>query len=55
MHLDYTPEQRALADELRAYFASIVTPEYEAELADTEGGGPLYRQALRKLGADGSV
>ena len=53
MHLDYTPEQRALADELRSYFTSIVTPEYEAELADTEGGGPLYRQALKRLGADG--
>jgi 3-oxocholest-4-en-26-oyl-CoA dehydrogenase alpha subunit len=53
MHLDYTPEQRALAAELSAYFAGIVTPEYEAELGDTEGGGPLYRQALKRLGADG--
>src|SRR5437762_4681146 len=53
MHLDYTPEQQALREELRAYFARLVTPEYQAELAGTEGGGPLYLKAVRKLGADG--
>src|SRR3989441_6231843 len=53
MYIDYTPEQQRLSDELRTYFAGIVTPEYQAELAETEGGGPLYTQALRRLGADG--
>src|SRR2546427_1227614 len=53
MHLDYTPEQRALGKELRAYFARLMTPEYQAELATTEGGGPLYMQTVRRLGADG--
>ncbi len=53
MHLDLTPEQRALRDELRAYFASLVTPAYEQELAESEGGGPEYTRVLRKLGADG--
>src|SRR2546427_5122844 len=53
MHLDYTPEQRALGKELRAYFARLMTPEYQAELAATEGGGPLYMQTVRRLGADG--
>src|SRR5207249_3768966 len=53
MHLDYTPEQQALGAELRAYFAHLVTPEYQAELATTEGGGPLYLQTVRRLGADG--
>src|SRR5262245_2716272 len=53
MYIDYSPEQAALRDRLRSYFADIVTPEYQAELAETEGGGPLYTRALRKLGADG--
>src|SRR5437867_4454318 len=53
MYIDYTPEQQRLRDELRTYFAGIVTREYQAELAETEGGGPLYTQALRRLGADG--
>jgi len=53
MHIDYTPEQHALRHELRAYFADLVTPAYEAELAASEGGGPLYMQAVRRLGADG--
>src|SRR2546429_4904832 len=52
MHLDYTPEQQALREELRAYFARLVTPEYQAELAGTEGGGPLYLKTVRRLGAD---
>jgi 3-oxocholest-4-en-26-oyl-CoA dehydrogenase alpha subunit len=51
--IDLTPEQYALRDHIRGYFGSIVTPEYEAEIAATEGGGPLYMQALRKMGADG--
>ena len=49
MHLDYTPEQQALSAELRAYFARLVTPEYQAELGETEGGGPLYRKTVRQL------
>jgi alkylation response protein AidB-like acyl-CoA dehydrogenase len=53
MHLDLTPEQRKLRDEIREYFRGIVTPEYEAEIAATEGGGPLYMKALKKMGADG--
>src|SRR5438093_10564000 len=53
MHLDYTPEQQALREELRAYFARLVTPEYQAELATAEGGGPLYTRTVRQLGTDG--
>ncbi len=53
MHLDLTPEQRALRDELRGYFAELMTPELEEEIRGSEGGGPLYRKALRKMGADG--
>jgi alkylation response protein AidB-like acyl-CoA dehydrogenase len=53
MYIDYTPEQRRLRDQLRAYFTDIVTPELENELTGSEGGGPLYHKALRKMGADG--
>ncbi|HLK09833.1 MAG TPA: acyl-CoA dehydrogenase family protein [Candidatus Binatia bacterium] len=53
MRIAYTPEQRALAAELRAYFATLVTPAYQEEIARTEGGGPEYRRVLRRLGADG--
>src|SRR5213594_4617972 len=53
MYLDYTPEQQAVRRELRAYFGRLVTPEYQAELAESEGGGPLYMAAVHRLGADG--
>ena len=53
MYVDYTPEQQALRDQLREYFATLVTPEYQAELAETEGGGPLYTRTVLRLGADG--
>ena len=53
MHLDYTPEQHALRTELRGYFAQLMTPDLRAELAGSEGGGPLYHQALRQMGRDG--
>jgi alkylation response protein AidB-like acyl-CoA dehydrogenase len=53
MYLDLTPEQRVLRDELRAYFARMMTPELMAEFVGGEGGGPLYRAALRQMGRDG--
>ena len=53
MYLDYTPAQRELREELRAYFARLMTPDLQAELSWKEGGGPLYRQALRQMGRDG--
>jgi alkylation response protein AidB-like acyl-CoA dehydrogenase len=53
MFIDYTPEQRKLRDDLRAYFARVVTPEVLAENLGSEGGGPLYTKALRQMGADG--
>ncbi len=53
MHIDYTPEQRALRDELRTYFAKMMTPELVNEMKGSEGGGPLYRVALEQMGRDG--
>ncbi len=56
MHLTYTPEQDKLRDELREYFAGLMTPERRASLAATGGDygdGSAYRDVVRQLGADG--
>ena len=55
MHLAYTPEQEQLREELRAYFAGVMTPAVRAALgADGEyGNGEAYRQVVRQLGRDG--
>ena len=53
MFLDLSSEQRRLQEELREYFAGLVTDAYVRELAESEGGGPEYTRVLRKLGADG--
>ncbi|MFC7343387.1 acyl-CoA dehydrogenase family protein [Saccharopolyspora griseoalba] len=55
MRIAYTPEQEELRQELRAYFADLITPELRAEL--TTGGdygdGQAYEQVVRQMGADG--
>jgi 3-oxocholest-4-en-26-oyl-CoA dehydrogenase alpha subunit len=53
MFIDYTPEEKKLKAELRAYFTELVTPELLDEITGTDGGGPLYTRALRRMGADG--
>ncbi|MBZ0254319.1 MAG: acyl-CoA dehydrogenase family protein [Candidatus Methylomirabilis sp.] len=53
MYIDYTPQQKALKKELRAYFQELFTPALREELATAEGGGPEYHKALRRMGADG--
>ena len=53
MFVDLTSEEKALRDELRAYFAELVTDELRRELRDSEGGGPEYRRILGQLGRDG--
>ncbi|MFN8599751.1 MAG: acyl-CoA dehydrogenase family protein [Candidatus Binatia bacterium] len=53
MYIAYTPEEEALRDELRAYFAKLMTPEVEAEVANGDTGGPHCLEAVRKMGRDG--
>jgi hypothetical protein len=53
MYIDYTDAERALVAELRAYFADVVSDDVLDEVAGTEGGGPLYTRALRRMGVDG--
>ncbi|MFE9326347.1 acyl-CoA dehydrogenase family protein [Nocardia sp. NPDC052278] len=52
MFIDLTAEQRKLRDELRSYFADLVTPEEEAEMAINRHGD-AYRAVVRRMGADG--
>jgi 3-oxocholest-4-en-26-oyl-CoA dehydrogenase alpha subunit len=56
MHLAYTPQQEQLRQELRAYFAGLMTPELRRGLAETGGDygdGQAYRAIVRQLGRDG--
>src|SRR6266576_1617703 len=56
MRIAYTPEQERLRQELRAYFAGLMTPEVRAALAGGDGDygdGEAYRQVVRQLGRDG--
>ncbi|MFI5297031.1 MAG: acyl-CoA dehydrogenase family protein [Polyangiales bacterium] len=53
MYIDYTPEEHNLRTSLRSYFAQLLDEPTRAEFTGTEGGGPLYRKALRQMGADG--
>ncbi|MCG8927004.1 acyl-CoA dehydrogenase family protein [Lentzea sp. CC55] len=55
MRIGFTPEQEQLRQELRAYFAALMTPERTADLA---GGGDygdaaVYKDTVRQMGLDG--
>jgi alkylation response protein AidB-like acyl-CoA dehydrogenase len=52
VHLELTDAQRALQDELRAYFADLVTPAEAAELLVTRHGR-TYRKIVSRMGRDG--
>jgi len=53
LHIAYTAEQEALRRELREYFAELMTPEVQAEVATGDSGGPACLEAVRTLGRDG--
>ena len=56
MHLTYTPGQERLRQQLRAYFAGLMTPEVREALTTREGeygNGEAYRRVVRQLGRDG--
>jgi alkylation response protein AidB-like acyl-CoA dehydrogenase len=52
MHIGLTKEQEALRDELRAYYAELLTPEVRKELAHSRGVGPALRRVVKQLGTD---
>ena len=54
MELDFTTEQRKFRDELRGYFAEMMTGALTTELTSGgEGGGPEFRKAMKQMGQDG--
>ncbi len=53
MYIGYTKEQQALRDELRAYYAELLTPEIQEELHKGHGVGPTMREVVRQMGKDG--
>ncbi|WP_431925478.1 acyl-CoA dehydrogenase family protein [Amycolatopsis tucumanensis] len=56
MRISYTPEQDRLRDELREYFAKLMTPERREALAGDGGeygDGKAYKEIVRQLGRDG--
>lgn len=53
MFLEYTPEQQALRDELRAYFGELMRGD-AAEVAGERGeSSPRFREVVRRIGHDG--
>ena len=55
MYLDYTDDQRALRDELRGYFADLMTDEVRQALHGAHETSPVRRDIFRRLGRDGML
>jgi 3-oxocholest-4-en-26-oyl-CoA dehydrogenase alpha subunit len=53
LRIAYTEQQLELQRELRAYFAALMTPQVEEEVARGETGGPACLDAVRRMGRDG--
>lgn len=58
MKLAFSEEHEKLRHDIRAYINDLMTEELKAELRHDfkgEGGGPLWKQAMRQLGSDGWI
>lgn len=59
MQVELTAEQQALKQEIRRYLAEVImTPDLREEMTDpelAEGGGPVFREKLARMGADGWI
>ena len=55
MHLEFTPEQQRLRQEIRGYYRELFTPELRAALDAEweEMGGPVFREVVGRMGKDG--
>jgi 3-oxocholest-4-en-26-oyl-CoA dehydrogenase alpha subunit len=55
LFIGYSVEQEELRRELRAYFATLMTPERRAALATggDYGDGAVYKDVVRQMGTDG--
>src|ERR1700730_551425 len=53
MFLEQSPEQLALRQELRAYYAELLTDEVRQGIGEVGEGGDLWRQVVGRIGKDG--
>ncbi len=55
MQIDFSPEQKALRQEIRQYYRDLFTPELRRALDDEwdEVGGPVFREVCGRMGRDG--
>jgi len=53
MRLAYSEAHERLRQELRDYYAKLLTPEIRAEIRRSEGVGPKVRQVVLQMGRDG--
>ena len=53
MYIGYDEQQEALRQELRDYYAELLTPEIKDQLAAEEGCGPVHREIVGQMGRDG--
>ncbi len=55
MQIEFSPEQKALRQEIRQYYRDLFTPElrraFDAE--HEQAGGPVFREIVGRLGRDG--
>lgn len=52
MYCQLTEEQRALRDEIRSYFARLISPDLKEELR-VHAATPTYKKVIRQIGQDG--
>lgn len=53
MQFDLSPQSKALRQELRAYFAGVISEQDRSDLVDQTEGGPTFDRIYRRMGADG--
>ncbi|MFI5044286.1 MAG: acyl-CoA dehydrogenase family protein, partial [Acidimicrobiales bacterium] len=53
MQIAYTDDQLKLRDELRAYYDNLLTDEIRDALHQEQGCGPVNRQMVKQMAADG--
>ena len=53
MYVGYDEDQHALRQELRDYYARLLTPEVQEALHQGHGVGPAMRGVVRQMGEDG--
>ena len=53
MYIGYDESQKTLRNELRAYYAKLLTPDVRAALREGHGVGSAMRSVVRQMGEDG--